>query len=138
MYLDLLNQNEQMNFLELAHHSMGLDGIHHENEKEVFNSYKYECQLIDYEISKQSNIGIVIDSLCLSSMKNKRIILLELFGILLADGHVCDDEQSFMNTLAKRFDINTDELEKIHKWVIAMNQIVEVGYKLITQGVAHV
>lgn len=133
MFLNLLFAQEQEFFLELAYHTIGLDGVYHEEEMKLFNSYKHECHMVNYEVSKQNDISFIVDSLKNSSSKSKRIILIELFGIGLADGEFCVNEQKFMRELAKSFDMNDNDFETFHKWVIAMNQIVDVGYKLIYQ-----
>jgi len=131
MYLSMLSKQEQMDFLELAFYSMGVDGTHKAEEQEVFESYKYECQSVNYQIFKQEDIQIVINELKHSSQRVKKIILLELFGILLADNEACESEQKFIKELANEFNIQEAELANIHKWVLAMNKIVQYGYELI-------
>lgn len=133
MYLSELNIGEKKNFLELAKFSMGLNGVHKEEEREVFASFLNECDLTDFKVQKQDNIDSVIKVLGKSNTKNKKILLIELFGILLADGTVCDEEAAFMDKLANAFGFEEYQVRKIQRWVEAMNDIVEEGYNLINK-----
>lgn len=134
MYLSELNIGEKKNFLELAKHAMGLNGEHKAEEQEVFASFIHECGLQGYQAQKQDNIESVIKVLSKSSAKSKRIVMIELFGILLADGDVCEEEEAFMGKLANAFSIESYEYKRYQRWVEAMNDIVSEGYSLIFKG----
>ncbi|MEA2019705.1 MAG: hypothetical protein U9N59_14790 [Campylobacterota bacterium] len=133
MYLDLLEKQEQKDFLELARYSMGLNGEHKEEEEEMLTSYKFECQLVEYTAHRQEDITKIIHSLKGSVKKIKKIILVELFGILLADGEVCDEEAKFIDMLSSEFRIKEYEVARIQRWVEAMNDIFQEGYELISK-----
>ncbi|MEA2029619.1 MAG: TerB family tellurite resistance protein [Campylobacterota bacterium] len=133
MYLDLLEKQEQKDFLELARYSMGLNGEHKEEEEEMLLSYKYECQLVEYTAQRQEYIKKIISTLRGSTKKVKKIILVELFGILLADGEVCEEEAKFVDMLSSEFNIKEYEVARIQRWVEAMNDIVQEGYELISR-----
>lgn len=134
MFLNSLSRQEREYFLELAHHVMGIDGIHQEEEQNIFNSYKYECQMIDYEVSEQNNILQIIEHFKQSTDQIKRIIIIELLGIVLVDGEFCESEQKFIRELTEHFGIDENDLATFHKWAATMNQIVDVGYKLINKN----
>lgn len=134
MYLSELSIGEKKNFLELAHYAMGLNGQFKEEEKEIYKSFVYECDLPKYSLEKQEKIDSVIKVLAKSEHKNKRIILIELFGILLSDGEICRDEASYMDKVSLSFDIQDFELKKIQRWVEAMNDLVKEGYNLLNKG----
>ena len=133
MFLNSLSHQDKEYFLELAHYIMGIDGIFHEEEQNIFNSYKYECQMVDYEVPKQNNVQQIIEYFKQSSDQIKRILIIELFGIALVDGKFCESEQKFFHELAEHFGIDENDLNTFHKWVTTMNQVVDVGYKLINQ-----
>lgn len=133
MYLDLLNKEEQQDFLELARYSMGRNGRHKQEEEEVLLGYKYECQLVEYKEYRQEDIDKIIKNLSASTKKVKKIILIELFGILLADGEVCEQESEFIDMLSNEFQIKEYEVGRIQRWVEAMNDIVQEGYELIAR-----
>jgi len=133
MYLDLLNKQEQQDFLELARYSMGLNGEHKKEEEAVLTGYKYECQLVEYTAYRQDDIQKIIFALRASTKKIKKIILVELFGILLADGEVCDNEAKFVDMLSAEFRIKEYEVARIQRWVEAMNDIFQEGYEIISK-----
>jgi len=133
MYLSELNIGEKKNFLEITKYAMGLNGQYKEEEVEVFTSFTHECGLSTYDLQKQDSIESVIKVLAKSETKMKRIVLIELFGVLLADGDVCDEEEEFMAKLANAFNIESYEYKRYQRWVEAMNDIVSEGYNLINK-----
>ena len=131
MYLSELNEAEKMNFLELAHYAMGVNGAHKESEQEILEAFSQECGIGAYELSSQDKISVVIDQLSQSEEQVKKIIILEIFGVLLADGEYCEEEKSFMEHLAESLDVDNFLLKKIKRWVQAMNDLVGEGYSMI-------
>ena len=134
MYLSELNVGEKKNFLELAKFAMGLNGEHKQEEQEIFGSFLIECDQTGYKVKKQDSIESVIKVLSKSPQQSKRIVMIELFGILLADGEVCDAEVEFIENLASSFNIDAYEYKRYQRWVAAMNDIVSEGYSLIFKG----
>ncbi|MDK2063114.1 hypothetical protein PT520_11365 [Aliarcobacter butzleri] len=133
MYLELLSKSEQEDFLELAKYSMSINGQEKKEEENIFLSYKYECQLVDYKITKQDKIDTIILNFNNSTKKIKKIVLIELLGIFHADGEVCEKETNFLLNLSNSFNIEVYELNRIKRWVEAMNDIVQEGYELISK-----
>lgn len=131
MYLDLLNKKEREYFLELAQYAMGLNGEHKEEELEVLEGFKYECQMPNYTANKQDKIKEIIKTLKGSSKKAKKIILMELFGILLADGEICDNEAKFIDNISAEFRIKEYEVKRMQRWTEAMNDMFQEGYELV-------
>ena len=133
MYLNLLNKDEQQNFLELARYSMGVNGEHKKEEEEVLLGYKFECQLVEYKANRQDEIENIITILGASTKKVRKIILIEILGIFQADGEICNKETEFLNKLSQEFNIEEYEVKRIKRWVEAMNDIVQEGYELISK-----
>ena len=133
MYLNLLEKQEQKDFLELARYSMGLNGEYKKEEEVMLTNYKFECHLTDYTAYRQEDIEQIINTLSKSTQKIKKIIFVELFGILLADGEVCDNEAKLVDTLTIKFSLEEYEVARIQRWVQAMNDIVQEGYELISR-----
>ena len=133
MYLNLLNKDEQQNFLELARYSMGVNGEHKKEEEEVLLGYKFECQLVEYKANRQDEIEKIITILGASTKKVRKIILIEILGIFQADGEISNKETEFLNKLSREFNIEEYEVKRIKRWVEAMNDIVQEGYELISK-----
>ncbi len=133
MYLDLLDKKEQENFLELARYAMGLNGEHKEEEEEVLTGFKNECEMPEYKAHRQEDIKKIIFDLKGSTKKVKKIVMIELFGILLADGEVCSNEAKFVDMLSEEFRIKEFEVKRIQRWVEAMNDLFAEGVELINR-----
>ncbi|RTR39751.1 hypothetical protein EKG38_08110 [Shewanella canadensis] len=131
MYLSELSVAERKNFLELAYFAMGLNGSYKDQEKAIFESFTHECGMPSYQLKKQDEIDYVIKLLTRSEVKNRRIVLVELFGIVLADNEFCTVETEFMLKLAAAFGIEEFELKRLQRWVEAMNDLVHEGFGLI-------
>lgn len=131
MYLNALNNKEKESFLKLAHYSMEIDGVIKDEEKAILKNFIFECQLIDYDISYDENIDVIADTLTVSSTKVKKIIILELLGVLLADGDYHETEQGFIKNLAEKFNVKDFEVNRMERWVEAFNDMVREGYSLV-------
>ena len=131
MFLTELNLNDRKDFLDLAYYCMGLNGEHKEDEREIFSAFVHECELTEYEPENQDNIKIEIKKLSKKSSKVKRIVLIELLGILLADGEICDSEAEFLDTLGQKFEFEPYEVKRIQRWVENMNDLVAEGYRML-------
>ena len=133
MYLSELNIGEKKNFVELAKYAMGVNGEHKPEEIEVYQSFLHECELIDFQLDKQDKIESVIKVLGRSSLKSKRIVLIELFGILFADGEICEAEEVFLEQVIGAFEIADYEAKRFQRWVVAMNDMVNEGFAMINK-----
>lgn len=131
MYLSELNIGQKKNFLELAKYAMNLDGVSKAEEMQIYLSFVHECGMQDYRVEKQDQIDSVIKVLSKAEPKIRRIVMVELFGILLADKEVCAAEQSFIDKLSTDFEIESYECKRFQRWVEAMNDLVGEGYSLI-------
>lgn len=131
MYLSELNSNDRKDFLELAFYAMGVNGEHKENEQSVYQAFVHECEFEQYDPQHQSEVTKVITKLSKKSNKIKRIVVIELLGILLADGEICEAENEFLSLLATKFDMETYEIKKIKRWVENMNDLVAEGYRML-------
>ena len=89
MFLSELNSGEKKNFLEVAKFSMGLDGIHKEEEKMIFNSFVHECDLADYSLQKQDNIDHFCEKISegkKAQVGNNFMIIARIESLILKQG----------------------------------------------------
>ncbi|TKB52749.1 hypothetical protein [Ferrimonas aestuarii] len=131
MYLNELNPEQSAMFLELAKHVMELDGKLQAEEAGVFSGFCSECALPDYQLKHQGDIGNVIQFFTNTELRIKRVVMVELFGVALADGDACEQELSFLAKLGEQFTISSHEQKRLQRWVEAMNDLVAEGYGLV-------
>lgn len=132
MFLATLENNERKLFLNLAYHAMGLNGEMKEEELEIYQSFQHECNLHNYKAADDTQaLESSISDISKLSREKKNAIFIELFGILLADDEICDAERDFMDQLTKAFDYEDFEVKRIERWVLAMNDLVREGYRLV-------
>ncbi len=130
MFLSALKADEKEAFLELAHHLMVADGEVHDEEREVFESYLYECELPGYKVQQQG-IKNITEKLKDSDKKTQKIILVELWGMILADTKVGDQEKDFMDSLAREWGFNESQNRRMRRWAKDFTDIIGDGYRLI-------
>jgi len=95
MFLNMLNERESKDFLELALIAMNINGIIKESEKAVFQTYKMETGLQDYElVGKDYNQLVTVFQA--STKKVKKAIIIELAGVLDADEEVYENERKLI------------------------------------------
>lgn len=132
MFLNQLLEESKQNFLILAKHSMGLNGELKEEEMEIYNSFQHECDLPEYDPDvTEQGLTEAITSLSGRDMTSRKIVMIELLGIMLADGEICQSEQDFVNKLGVSFNLENYQITRMERWVVGMNDIVEEGYRII-------
>lgn len=130
MFLNLLNQNEGENFLELAEIAMKVNGVKKESERSVVQTYKNEMSLKDYNITGKKYDSII--KLFKSSEKRKkRAIIIELAGVLDADGEIDKGEHDWIIGLGTDLNFRDSEIRKMVRWVEDFNDLLEEGYRYI-------
>lgn len=111
MYLSELSSKQKELFLDICVSLSKTDNNFAEEEKRVIQSLCEEMNIVPkYETEKAS-----AESLCeisaISTEREKRIIFIELLGIVMADKKIATEEESFMYYVLDIFKINRSELK---------------------------
>lgn len=130
MFLNLLNKKERMDFLELASIAMKVNGVIKESEEKVFNTYRAETGLLDYEL-KNKDYNTLVQAFRASTKKIKKVIVIELAGVLDADDNVDENEQKWIAELGKAWDFRDTEIKKMVRWTQDLNDLLNEGYNYI-------
>lgn len=132
MFLGQLLEVSKKNFLILAKYAMGLNGELKDEELEIYSSFQHECDQPDYDPDvNEEGLKAAITSLSGRDMSIRKVVMIELLGIMLADGDICDAEQEFINQLSASFDLEGYQVKRMERWVSGMNDIVEEGYRIV-------
>ncbi|MTI71447.1 MAG: hypothetical protein FH751_14470 [Firmicutes bacterium] len=130
MFLQELNDIQRKNFLELAVYGMKVNEELHESQKNIINTFRLEMCIEDYVI-KNKPIKDIITEFQGSKKSIKKIVLIELFGVLLTDGAFDDKESDLVNLCAKKWNFRDSEIKKMRRWVQDFNDLLVEGYEYI-------
>lgn len=129
MFLSLLKTGEKELFLDLCMHAANVDEIFAESEQEIIQAYCQEMGIEAPKSRKEESIDKIIEELnAHSDLRSKKIILLELLGLMLADENYDTKEEEFMFQLTNKLGINVNTLEIIsQKLTTYLNLCAELG-----------
>ena len=130
MFLNLLNESEGQAFMELASQAMQVNGVIKDCELAVYNDYLAELGLADYTIENIS-FEKAASAFKHSSMPAKRVVIIELCGILYSDDEFDSNEQKWIYRLTDIFKINKAEADKLIQWSKDFSDFLEVGFLYI-------
>ena len=114
MFLNLLDDDEKRAFAELAEQMIEADGLVIGREEAALAALKAEMGMTDAE-----GAGRTVDELA-SVFKNRRskiATLFELVSLGYSDTSFSVDEESLVNSVAKRMAVSPDQLHSIETWV---------------------
>ena len=105
MFLNELNKDESICFLNLVSIFSNVDNKFAREEKVLVDEYREELGIYNKEI-KTMEYDEIISTLKNSSDKAKRIIYFELVGLALVDGEYEDEEIDFLEKVASELNIS--------------------------------
>ncbi len=130
MFLNMLNEKEQKNFMELASIAMSVDGKIEESEKEVIDVYRREMNLHDYEIKNKEQKEL-ITAFQASTKKIKRAVIIELAGVLDADEIIDENEENWIMKIGQEWGFRASEIRRMVRWTQDFNDLLAEGYDII-------
>ena len=134
MFLNLLNNNEKIAFMELAYYAATANGIIDFFEKEMLDSYRKELG-VEYIGEDFMTKVREIDS-CLIQFKDstaisKKAVYVELLSVCLSDEDFDISEQDFMNRIKRELSLDYSFTEKAFQWTERMMELGKEGTSLI-------
>ncbi|MGL5351773.1 MAG: hypothetical protein ACRDA5_00460, partial [Clostridium sp.] len=105
MFLNELNENESVAFVNVVSEFANVDNTFAKEEKEVLKGYLEELNLNEDVIGKV-NFEEALQILDDSKDRIKKIIYFELIGLALVDGEYQEAEVDFLDNIASRFTIS--------------------------------
>ena len=130
MFLNMLNEKEQKNFMELAAIAMSVDGKIEESEKEVIDVYRREMNLHDYEIKNKEQKEL-ITAFQASTKKIKRAVIIELAGVLDPDEIIDENEENWIMKIGQEWGFRASEIRRMVRWTQDFNDLLAEGYDII-------
>jgi tellurite resistance protein len=104
MFLNELNKNEGIAFMQLVESLVNSDNTFAKEEKNLYYDYLEELKIKESEIPK-TDLKSVYEALRNSSERSRNIVYFELIGLALIDGEYDDEEVNLLEEIGKNLDI---------------------------------
>lgn len=132
MFLNILNEKEAEKFLDLAYLSMHVNGIVHDSEESVFETFRRETGLFNYKC-KDTTYEKLVEIFNGCTKRTRRAAYVEIVGILDADGQIDDKGKEWVEQLGKDLNFRDTEIKKMIRWVEDFNDLLQEGYDYINK-----
>ena len=130
MFLGRLSEKEKNAFLSLSVHASNSNDVFAEEEKMMIREYCKEMEIPFFDIEKTIPLDKVVELFKESELSVKKIVLLEILGLLYSDGVVDDSEKKFVNEYAKKIGLTKEDVEKqtaaIKEYIHVLKKVAEV------------
>ena len=130
MFLNKLNLEEKIAFLELAHHVARCNGDFSRYEKTIIETYCFEMQIDDIVYDKtRFNIKKVLS--VFESKMSQKVLLLELMALIYSDNILDSKEQDIIDLVARTFDVSKSLVGICAEWTKSILAISAQGELLL-------
>lgn len=129
MFLQVMNMEEKMKFLEFVYKIANIDGEYAEEEIEIVNSYKNELGI--NEIPETDDINGIIEYFSTKEEVLKRIIIFETMGLINTDNKIEPEEADLMDKMVKSFHLDSEVVEKIDMVAKRLQDVYDDVYTAI-------
>lgn len=126
MFLNVFNQEEKEKFLELVYKIAICDGNYAEDEKEIVENYKVELGLS--EIPETANIDDLIQYFSKKLEQIQKIVWFELYGMIISDDTLTDEEIRIINLIKDRFSISGEMIQNIQDVALELQKVYDKVY----------
>ena len=115
MFLNQLSYQEKKMFLDLTVHVAKANDVLASEEKAMISTYCTEMQLPPIELYETEPLETVTSYFALADDHIKKIVLLEVFGLVYVDGNFDDDETVLVKKFAEEIGISKETYDNLHK-----------------------
>jgi len=130
MFLNRLNKEEKVAFLELAHHVARSDGDFADEEKEIISKYCMEMQIEDIEFEEEK-FDIYTTLGKIEKERSRKIVILEIMALIYADNFLHEEERKVLEKMLEEFDLSYNLAIVYTEWSKAMLSLYTQGNALI-------
>lgn len=104
MFLNELNKNEGIAFMQLVKYLANSDNTFAKEEKALYNDYLAELNIAEGELG-DANLSSIYENLKKSSQRSKNLIYFELIGLALIDGEYEENEVKLLEEIGEKLEI---------------------------------
>ena len=128
MFLNRLELLEKEAFVSLAVKAAEANGHVADEEYQMIEEYCKEMGIAFFDAKNVKNIEEVINIYSGSSEQNKKIAVLEIIGLMFADGGYDDEEKAFVNKFAEGIGVSQDSVQKCED---ALGKYIDMSRELL-------
>ena len=118
MFLNRLDLREKQTFISLAFNGANINGIVAEEELQMIEEYCKEMDIVLFDSANIKSIDEVIAIFSISDDEIKKIVLLELLGLMYADGDFDDVEKEFVIKVANGIGVSDEKVSAIQELMV--------------------
>ena len=128
MFLNRLELIEKEAFVSLAVKAAEANGHVADEEYQMIEEYCKEMGIAFFDSKNVKSIEEVISIYSDSSEQNKKIAVLEIIGLMFADGGYDDEEKAFVNKFAEGIGVSQDSVQKCED---ALGKYIDMSRELL-------
>ena len=129
MFLNRLDSVEQDAFISLAVKAAEANGHIADEEYQMIEEYCKEMGMIFFDARNVKSKDEAIKVFSASEEQHKRIVMLEILGLMYADGTYDSDEKNFVKEISDGIGISEEMVKKIEdkliKYIQMTRELVE-------------
>lgn len=134
MFLNYLSEESKEDFLKLCVYASLANEEFAEEEKEMLKEYCKEMNIPDHIPGTEDSVEVVLENINKNAgITEKKIIVLELLGVVKADGLYDDAEQEFMKKLVGKLEMNEDIMKHLNSLLDIYTVICKELYTTIME-----
>lgn len=125
MFLNQLSDHEKEAFISLSVHVAKANGIFEEEEKSLIEEYCREMAIEEPDLENTMTMEEVEAVFSKSENHIKKIVLLEVFGLVYSDGQYDSEEKGFISDFVQEIGLGAEEAEKLQKLIIKYLEVLK-------------
>jgi hypothetical protein len=130
MFLNRLEKEEKIAFLELAHYVARSDNDFSLSQKDIINNYCIEMQIEDISFNvKEFDIYNTLGKI--TNKKSQKIVLLEIMALIYSDNFLHEEERKVLEKILEEFNLNYHLATVYGEWAKAILSLYIQGNALV-------
>lgn len=129
MFLNQLTAVEKEAFISLSVQAAKANGILATEEYVMIEEYCREMGIPSFDTENIKSMDEIVEVFQKSSERNKKIVLLEILGLVFSDGEYDTQEKTFIYDYAKKIGLTETDIvqqtELIKKYLAILNDITK-------------
>lgn len=130
MFLNRLNNEEKVAFLELAHYVALSDNNFSKEQKSIIGKYCLEMQIDDIE-HDEDTFDIYCTLSKISTRVSRKVVVLEIMALIYSDNFLHEKERLVLEKILEEFDLSYNYSIVYAEWAKTMLSLYRQGNALI-------